>query len=46
MTSHIPLGLFYQNKDAAIYNELRMNKSFTTEEKMANLEKEFDRFAI
>ena len=46
MTSHIPLGLFYQNKDIPTYDDLRRGKDFTTEEKMANIEKEFDRFAV
>ena len=46
MTSHIPLGLFYKNEDIPTYDELRRGKDFTTEEKMANIEIEFDRFAV
>ncbi|MFT6715186.1 MAG: 2-oxoglutarate ferredoxin oxidoreductase subunit beta [Planctomycetota bacterium] len=46
MTSHIPLGLFYKNADIPTYDDLRRGKDFTTEEKMANIEKEFDRFAV
>lgn len=40
------IGLFYHNPEQPIYDELRRSQSFTAEEKLAELEKEFDKYAV
>ena len=40
------IGLFYHDREQPIYDELRRSRSYTAEEKLAELEKEFDRYAI
>jgi len=40
------IGLFYRNESLGVYDEIRRSQSFTAEEKLIALEKEFDRYAI